>query len=62
MPFQSVPPCQGQRKKSVVVVIILIIWMIMTIRAGSAWLTPTEIAFVALLLGQPIPVRGDISD
>ena len=34
----------------------------MTIRSGSAWLTPTEIAFVALLLGQPIPVRGDTSD
>jgi hypothetical protein len=61
MPFQSLP-LNRERKKRSVVVIVLIIWMIMTIRSGSAWLTPTEVAFVALLLGQPIPVRGDISD
>jgi hypothetical protein len=61
MPFQSLPPCPRQRKKSVVVV-VLIIWMIMTIRAGSAWLTPTEVAFVALLLDQPLTVRDAISD
>jgi hypothetical protein len=61
MPFQSLPSCPRQRKKPVVV-IILIIWMIMTIRAGSAWLTPTEVAFVALLLGQPLTVRDAISD
>jgi hypothetical protein len=61
MPFQSLPSCQRQRKKSVVV-IILIIWMIMTVKSGSAWLTPTEVAFVALLLGQPLAVRDAISD
>jgi hypothetical protein len=59
MPFQSLPPVPRQRKKYIVVV--LIIWMIMTIKTGSAWLTPTEVAFVALLLGQPLPAQDEIS-
>lgn len=61
MPFQSLPP-NRERRKLTVVIIVLIIWMIMTIRSGAAWPTPTDVAFVALLLGQPAPVRDDTSD
>jgi hypothetical protein len=61
MPFQSLPPGQRQGKKSVVIVVV-VIWVIMTIRTGATWLTPTEVAFVAFLLGQPFPARGEVSD
>ena len=56
MPFQSLQPA-GECRKKLIVVIILLIWVIMTMKTGSAWLTPMEIAFCALLLGQPS--RGD---
>lgn len=59
MPFQSLPPAQRQRKQHIVVLIV-VIWMIMTVKAGSAWLTPTEVVFVALLLGQPLPAYGKL--
>ena len=61
MRCQSLPPIEGRRKKYVLVVII-IIWMIMTIKTGSAWLTPMEIAFMAMILGQPSPCHTAISD
>jgi hypothetical protein len=33
-----------------------------TIKTGSAWLSPMEIAFIALLLGKPSPARTSIPD
>ena len=43
------------RCRKITVLIIVLIWVIMTIRTGPDWLTPMEIAFCALLLGQPHP-------
>jgi len=58
-------PCstlqREDRCRKVTVLIIVLIWVIMTIRTGPDWLTPMEIAFCALLLGQPSPVHRSIS-
>jgi hypothetical protein len=49
------------RCRKITVLIIVLIWVIMTIRTGPDWLTPMEIAFCALLLGQPTPNHRSIS-
>ena len=62
---ENLMPCstlqREDRCRKVTVLIIVLIWVIMTIRTGPDWLTPMEIAFCALLLGQPSPVHRSIS-
>jgi hypothetical protein len=50
MPRHTLQP--NGRGRKLVIVVIIIVWVIMTMRTGPGWLTPTEIAFCALLLGQ----------
>ena len=54
MPSQTLQP-DARLGKVTVVIIIVIIWAIMTIRTGPYWLTPTELAFFALLLNRSLP-------
>ena len=53
MPSQTLQP--ESRRGKIVVVIVLIVWLVTTTRIGPDWLTPTELAFFALLLNSPLP-------
>lgn len=62
---ENLMPCstlqREDRCRKLTVLIIVLIWVIMTIKTGPDWLTPMEIAFCALLLGQPSPLHRSIS-
>ena len=57
MQSQILRPDDSSRK--VIVVIIILAWLIITIRSSSPWLTPIDITFFALLVGQPEPQLRD---
>jgi predicted histidine transporter YuiF (NhaC family) len=52
MRCQILRPDDSFRK--ITAVIIILAWLIITIRSGSAWLTPVQITFITLLVGQPV--------
>jgi hypothetical protein len=60
LPFQTLQP--ERRRGKIVIVIILLVWLIMTMRLGPDWLTPTELAFFALLVNSSVPSNKAIAD
>jgi len=48
MPIRTVP--LRYRRVKIIVVIIIVTWLITTLRFGPGWLTPTDLAFFALIL------------
>ena len=60
MPSRTVQ--RDDRRGKTIVVIIILVWVIVTMRSGPDWLTPTELAFFALLLNPRMTGTRPIGD